>query len=97
MVHDSGERLTVVCVPAPPASPLVAADVPERHVEDIRPPAWRNPDCHVLRDCLLCSEPQGCSQAQLLQSASKVEGVVRETGMEPSSVRHAQHEQRKGY
>eukprot|EP00961_Rhodomonas_salina_P045145 606471-Rhodomonas_salina.1 len=75
MVHYSGERLTVVVVPDPPVSPLVAASVSERGVEDLRPRAWRNPDRHVLQEGRLGPAPQGCSQAQLLQRARKAEGV----------------------
>eukprot|EP00961_Rhodomonas_salina_P180615 2437830-Rhodomonas_salina.1 len=75
MVHDSGERLTVVGVSAPAASPLVAADVPKGRVEDLRPRARGNPDCHVLQDGRFGPEPQGCRQAQLLQRACKAEGV----------------------
>eukprot|EP00961_Rhodomonas_salina_P165438 2228989-Rhodomonas_salina.1 len=66
MVHDSGERLTVVGVPAPAASPLVAADVPERRVEDLLPRALGNPHCHVFQDDRFGPAPQSCSQAQLL-------------------------------
>eukprot|EP00961_Rhodomonas_salina_P180614 2437829-Rhodomonas_salina.1 len=75
MVHDSGELLTVVGVPAPAASPLLAAGVPKRSVEDLQPRARGNPDCHVLRDCRFGPAPQGCRQAQLLQRACKAEGV----------------------